>query len=358
MSNGLKICVYAISKNEEQFVKRFYDSCKEADLILLADTGSTDNTVEVARECGIEVHQIAVTPWRFDLARNVAICLIPKDIDVCVSIDLDEELTPGWREEIERLWVKGETTRMRYKYDWGNGIVFYYEKFHARHGFTWVNMCHEVLSTDPRTENRWVFTDKLLVVHKPDPYKSRGQYLDLLEADVKENPRNVRNTFYYARELSFNRRWQEAIDVCDKYLVMPDATWDDERCYALRVQGKCYDELGNGDEALKKFRMACMEAPHSREPWVELAQSCYSKKRWNECFYAATQALSITERRWVYTADPSVWGSRTYDLAALSAYYLGLKEKALEYGLNALELDPDNERLQNNLKYYKGELRI
>ena len=47
---AMKIAVYAISKNESHFVKRFCDSAKDADFILIADTGSTDNTVEVARE--------------------------------------------------------------------------------------------------------------------------------------------------------------------------------------------------------------------------------------------------------------------------------------------------------------------
>ena len=36
----LKIAVYAISKNEAHFVPRFCESAKEADLILIADTGS------------------------------------------------------------------------------------------------------------------------------------------------------------------------------------------------------------------------------------------------------------------------------------------------------------------------------
>ena len=52
----MKICVYAISKNEEAFVERFYRSAKEADLILIADTGSTDGTVSKARDLGITVH--------------------------------------------------------------------------------------------------------------------------------------------------------------------------------------------------------------------------------------------------------------------------------------------------------------
>ena len=41
----LKICVYAICKNEEKFVDRWAESMKEADSIYVLDTGSNDNTV-------------------------------------------------------------------------------------------------------------------------------------------------------------------------------------------------------------------------------------------------------------------------------------------------------------------------
>lgn len=44
-----KIVVYAISKNEEKFVKRWVDSMKEADEIYVLDTGSTDNTVSLRK---------------------------------------------------------------------------------------------------------------------------------------------------------------------------------------------------------------------------------------------------------------------------------------------------------------------
>ena len=76
----MKIAVYAISKNEAQFVKRFCESAKEADLILIADTGSTDDTVELSKESGATVYNICIKPWRFDLARNAAMALIPGEI--------------------------------------------------------------------------------------------------------------------------------------------------------------------------------------------------------------------------------------------------------------------------------------
>ena len=198
----MKIAVYAISKNEEQFVQRFCESAKDADLILIADTGSTDQTTQVARDCGATVYDIAIKPWRFDKARDTALALIPGDFDVCISLDLDEILESGWREEIERVW-KEDTTRLRYKFDWGCGISFYYEKIHHRTGYHWHHPVHEYPRPDSRTKEVYAQTDMLLVSHHPDPTKSRGQYMPLLELAVKEDPYCPRNAFYHARELTF-----------------------------------------------------------------------------------------------------------------------------------------------------------
>ena len=348
----LKIAVYAISKNEAHFVQRFCESAADADIIMIADTGSDDGLPEQAEACGATVHHIAITPWRFDLARNAALALVPRDMDVCISLDIDEVLQPGWREEIERVWIKGETTRLRYMFDWGCGISFYYEKIHARHGYHWHHPCHEYPVPDGRIEEKWAQTDFLIAVHKPDPTKSRGQYMDLLELSVKEDPDCPRNAFYYARELSFHSRWLEAIEACKNYLKLPRATWQNERCYAYRVMGRCYNEVGQPFEAEKAFQMAASEAPNTREPWCELAMLMYRQSRWEECFAYAMRTLRITDREKVYTCDPEVWGHKAHDLAAISAWNLGLKDIAAQQGKIAAELAPFDDRLQSNLAYY------
>jgi len=348
----MKIAVYAISKNEEQFVKRFCESAKDADCILIADTGSTDQTVAEAIRHGAIVHDICITPWRFDKARDAALALLPRDIDVCISLDLDEELQPGWREEIERVW-ENDTTRLRYKFDWGCGIAFYYEKIHHRHGYHWHHPCHEYPVPDVRTKEVWAHTDELLVIHKPDPTKSRGQYLDLLKVAVTEDPRCPRNAFYYARELTFYSQWKEAIESLEKYLAMPEAIWPNERAYAMRLLGKCHDEL-NGD-GLTWYRRACAEAPNTRETWCELAMSCYRKSMWAECFSSAKNAINITNKELVYTMNPEVWGFQPHDLLAISSYHLGIKDTAIKHGQIAVDLEPNNTRLQNNLQFYMDE---
>jgi tetratricopeptide (TPR) repeat protein len=346
----MKIAVYAISKNEEMFVERFCESAKDADLIVIADTGSTDNTVELAKKHGAIVHNISVKPWRFDKARDASLVLLPSDIDICISLDLDEVLQPGWRQEIERVW-KPDTTRLRYKFDWGQGIAFYYEKIHHRHGYHWHHPCHEYPVPDPRTKEVWAQTDMLLVVHQPDPTKSRGQYLDLLHVAVTEDPHCPRNAFYYARELTFYNKWLDAVVALNKYLNMPEATWPNERCYAMRLLGHAYDKLGQN--GIEWFQKACNEAPGTREPWVELSLSYHTKEMWQESLNVALMALNITQKEDVYTMDPSVWGAKPHDLVAVAAYHLGNKELAIKHGQIAVDLEPDNERLITNLKFYK-----
>jgi glycosyltransferase involved in cell wall biosynthesis len=347
----MKICVYAISKNEQQFVKRFYESVKSADQIVLADTGSTDSTVGIARELGIEVYTISVTPWRFDRARDAALALVDADVDVCISLDLDEVLMPGWREEVERVWQQ-DTTRLQYRYDWGQDHVFNATKVHKRTGYSWKHICHEMIFPDPRTPEVWATTEFLLIRHLPDETKSRANYLPLLEAGAKEDPYNARDAYYLARELFFNCRYEESVKEWQRYLKLPGATWYHERCFALRTMAKCYGSLGMGTEELDSAINSTKEGQNLRENWVLLAEIYQKRKEWRQSFAAATTALNIQVRDYAYTSDESVWGSRAYDAAAIAAHYLALKKSAIKYGQQALDLDPANPRLVQNMAWY------
>jgi tetratricopeptide (TPR) repeat protein len=346
----MRIAVYAISKNEEQFVERFCESAKDADLILIADTGSTDDTAGLARDCGAVVHNICISPWRFDKARDAALALLPRYIDVCISLDLDEQLEPGWREEVERLWKNG-VTRLGYKFDWGHGKIFYSTKIHSRHGYHWHHPCHEYIRPDPRTAEKFAWTDMMLVTHHPDETKSRGQYMDLLEMSIKEDPHCPRNAFYYARELTYYGRWEEAIEALKRYLDMPEAKWNNERAYAMRLLGDAEQALGR--DGMSWYRKGCAEDPSVRETWLALSSAASSRGLWEESFGSAMMAIKIKEPQLTYTMDPSSYTARPYDLAAIAAYYMGMKEKARELGALALEMEPANERLIKNMEYYK-----
>ncbi len=352
----MKIAVYAIAKNEEQFVERFMNFCKDADCVIVGDTGSTDDTVNELRKLGATVHDICISPFRFDNARNAVLAMIPRDVDVCISLDMDEILEPGWRAEVERLFEPG-ITRLRYLFDYGYGIVFKHEKIHARHGYQWHHPCHE--RPEPYgIEEVWAETDMMLSRHLPDPAKSRGQYLELLELSVKEDPSCDRNAFYYARELSFYGRREEALVAFQRYLDMPSARWNLERSYAHRLMGDCYKALGRVPEASKAYHLAMLEAPDTREPWVALAHLAYETSDWQASAFYAEKALEIRVPMMVYMRDPSAWGARPSDLAAIAHWNLGNLSDAWFHAQFAASLEPDDERLKSNLALIESELEL
>ena len=123
----------------------------------------------------------------------------------------------------------------------------------------------------------------------------------------------------------------------------------------MRLLGKAHEELGMIYQGLKWYRLACAEAPDTREPWCELATATYRLSMWPESYGAALSALNIKDKQAVYTMAPEVWGFKPHDYAAIAAWHLGLKKQALFHGQNALDLDPENLRLIENLKHYKNE---
>lgn len=348
----MKIAVYAISKNESQFVDRFCESAKDADYIVIADTGSTDDTVERSKAYTEHVYSISIQPWRFDHARNASLALVPADADICICLDLDEVLMPGWREEIERVWKPG-TTRLSYKFDWSSGVVFFSDKIHARDGYRWKHPCHELLYCS--TTETWETTQQLLIEHHPDNTKSRGSYLGLLAIGHAEDPNCTRNSFYYGRELIFQRQWAKATDVLEHFLTLPG--WYVERAYAMRLLGKARFAEGDMQGAESWYIRAVAEDRTQREPLCDLSEYYATQHMWAACRFYAECALKITDRQLLYTVDPDAWSFKPYDLLAMSSHYLGDAPNALSYGQLALSFAPDDIRLQNNMTFYIGETK-
>ena len=210
----MRVIVYAICKDEEKNVDLWYDSMKEADAIYVLDTGSTDNTVEMLlSKPNVIVKQQIITPWRFDTARNESLEMVPHDVDVCVCTDLDERFTPGWRQEIEKVWTKA-TTRGRYVYNWSfnddgtPGVSFVLDKIHSRHGYSWIHQVHEVLTN----EIEEVAVEIPIVLnHYQDREKSRAMYLEILERAVREDPNDSRDVYCLAREYKAHYMYDKVV---------------------------------------------------------------------------------------------------------------------------------------------------
>lgn len=349
----LKIVVYAISKNESQFVERWVNSMKEADEIIVLDTGSTDNTVEKLKELGVKVYEQVFYPWRFDTARNKALSFVPQDTDVCVCTDLDEVFESGWRDKLEQAWLTERPTRARYNYNWKLDeenrprVNFWINKIHNRTDYHWKHPVHEILvSKVPEKEIEVPIT----LNHYPDATKSRSSYLPLLEISVEEEPDNDRNLHYLGREYMYYQKWDKCIETLHKHLACKNATWKDERCASMRFLGRAYEAKGYLEEAENWYERSIQEAPYLREGYIELASLHLKQERYQEAYENMQKASSITEKSKSYINEEFAWNDAFYDIYSLASFYTGHYKEAIELVKEAINLNPYDERYQKNLE--------
>lgn len=349
----MKIAVYTICKNEEKFVERWYESSADANYHILTDTGSTDNTVELAKSLGITVHQIALNPFRFDDARNASLNLVPTDVDYCIALDVDEVLAPGWREALNDAFMD-EIDRPLYRRiesfdEHGNPkSEFNGFKVHRRFGIRWHYPIHEVPTWyDPSREEVQKYIEGFEIHHHQDTTKSRGLYLPLLEMAVKENP-DSRNLYYLGREQCTYEQFEESAKNLKAYLEL--SKFKQERAAACRMLSKC--EPKNAEEWLLQ---GCEEWP-CRESYLALANYYYTNQDWDACLLVAKQALQFTEKPMEFLAENWAWGEMADDLIAISSWQLGDYPTAVKHGRLAAQAAPHNERLQDNLKYYESKV--
>lgn len=352
-----KITVYAICKNEKNNVKEWYNSMKEADEIVVLDTGSDDGTYELLKKIPkIKAIQKVIIPWRFDSARNLSLSYVSKDTDICVCTDLDERFEVGWRQVLEENWTK-ETTRGKYLYNWSfkNGkpaTTFYINKIHTLQNYRWINAVHEVLEST--TKENEIIIPGIVLNHYQDFNKSRSAYLTLLELSVKENPNNDRNVHYLGREYMYYKKWNKAIETLHNHLLLKSATWKDERCASMRYLGYCYLNKSYLEEAIMWYEKSIKEAPYLREPYFDLGYLYYSIKDYEKSEKYLKKALKIKNKSFSYINEEQAWNDTIYDILSLSCFYNKKYKQALNYLKIAISLNPECERLKNNLEIIKS----
>lgn len=347
----LKIAVYTICKNEESFVDRWANSNSDADLRVVCDTGSSDSTVEKLRAHGVTVYNISVQPWRFDVARGTALNLLPADVDICIWQDLDEELLPGWRAELEKHWTD-DATIANHRYRHNNGPWQWHSKIHARHGCIWTGAVHETLKWHRPEKAVWV--NEFYLDEHQDTAKNRTSYLKLLERKIAEGDHNWRTYYFLSNDYQSAGMMDLAIETRIKsYKACADGAVVNS--YIARNIARNYSNIGNTALAERWFNTSIDQSPE-RESLFSYAEYFYNTKDWDRCYIFAKRCINTTDRRDGFTYDEKAWGSAAYDYAAISAYNIGLYIQAVAYGEQAVAASPDDQRLKSNLNFYKEKV--
>ena len=299
----VKICTYAMCKNEIQFVDKWLENIwnngQGSDYITVLDTGSTDGTYErllqKSQDLGIPdghfiLEQKIIEPWRFDVARNESMKLIPDKslIDVCFSIDLDEIVDEKFWDDLRQMVYKHPMfMRIYYKYAWSHDAngnpewTFWYDKVHSPVGWEWVYPVHEVLTCNCWSEYDGVIhylnKDIIYVHHYPDNTRARSSYLPLLKIRAEEWPNDLTGRYYLVREYYYYRMWEELKDECYKVLQIPDKEHQDNSgtmivAAVMCLYGFALYNCGDADSAEKIYRETINKYPTWKEGYMLLAQ--------------------------------------------------------------------------------------
>lgn len=363
-----KICIYTICKNELQFVDRWLESMKEADSIVVLDTGSTDGTYEYLIEKKKEYPQLIVdqkifNPWRFDTARNESMKYIPEDCNILMSTDLDEVLNPGWAETLRERWIDGFHERGIYYYTWSHldngdeGRVFLYDKIHSRN-WEWRAPVHEYLyNLVYQTENYSTMNilnlsdeDKVHLHHYPDPDKSRSNYLELLELRAQESPNDYYGLIYLAREYKFHGDNDKAIEVFNyiiNNLAYKGNNLEIAACYSFL--GECYNYKEDYQQSIFSYLQAIELEPSYREPYIELAKVYFKIQKYDLAKYYVKLSILNGKRHYTWLENDWTWSWEPWDLLCQICFYKGDRLESIGYGAKALSYDPTNQRLKDNL---------
>lgn len=365
---GNKICIYAICKNERQFIDSWLKSMSEADAIVVLDTGSEDDTYEYflsqrEKYPQLIVAQEIINPWRFDVARNASMKYIPEDCNILMSTDLDELLNPGWADTLRERWIEGVHERGLYLYTWSHlddgsdGRVFLYDKIHSRN-WRWKAPVHEYLyNINENTENYYNMNtlnlsdeDKVHLHHYPDNSKSRGSYLPLLELREQESPNDYYGLIYLAREYMFYNMSDKAIDKFN-YIINNLSNQGNNleiaSCHCFL--GECYTQKENYQEAIFSYLRAIDLEPTYRESYIALGKIYFKLEKYDLAKYYIKLGIQNSIRHYTWLENNLSWSWEPWDLLCQICFYKGDKLESIAYAAKALSYEPNNERLKNNL---------
>ena len=301
----MTISVVMIVKNEEKMLGKCLESVKEADSIVIVDTGSEDKTVEVAKKYTDKIFHFK---WcdSFCKARNFANSKATGDW--ILSIDADEHLKSPFSSVRKALKeAKGDVLNVNVISNKGSAHKAP-RLYRNLPDIYWKGDIHNHLSKTATVNTDIEIVYGYSPAHKKDPNRA----LRILKKSIKENPKLVRERYYLAREYSYRKQWKKCIAEVNRYLKV--ATWLPEKNDANLMKARCY-------AGLKDYNKACdcaWEAVKYNANFKEALQfianhmDSQNKQRWQE-FANLADNRNVLFVRQGYDSKQDEKGSEYYD---------------------------------------------
>lgn len=351
----ITISLCMIVKNEEDVIARCLNSIKDiVDEIIIVDTGSSDNTKKIASNFTNNIYDFE---WidDFSAARNFSFS--KATMDYILWLDADDVILEKDREEFiklkENLLPAIDMVMMKYDVAFDeNGTVtlsYYRERLSKRSlDYKWYEPVHEYLQI-----SGIVINSDIHVTHQKLHASSRSRnlliYEKIISSGMELTPRGL---FYYAKELSENGRYSDAILYYNKFLDTKDGYVEDNirACSDLAICYYIQSDLNNMlNILLKSFEY---DSPRA-EICCHLGYYYLDRKEYEKAIVWYKIALQLEK-------PVEGWGFILHDYwdfipnLQLSVCYdrLGKLDEAIKYNNQAAKYKPENCQVQRNILYF------
>jgi glycosyltransferase involved in cell wall biosynthesis/SAM-dependent methyltransferase len=381
----MNFSVALIARNEAaslpRLVKSLSEFQKRGGEIVLVDTGSTDNTVEVAKSLGckvfeegerfiysisediaLQINQLfivgdepnVVNPgdklFNYSAARNYAASVASNNM--VAMPDCDEAYTMLNLDALEDV-IKNGAEQLEYQFVFahdaaGNASVqFRHCKFYDRRKMRWTGVVHEILQG---SANRvYLAEDVIKLEHWQAPQDHRSRYLTGLALDCFQNQSNDRNSHYLGREMVWTGRPRSAIKELTRHISMNG--WPAERAQSMIFIGDAYINLGLEEQAVESFHRAFASDGSRRESLLRLAQHYFRK---NDPQKVACYCAAALEIPWAdfYANHMSNYTNEPHELMYWAQWYLGKREESKKHFDLAYSYCPTNPKYIHDRQFY------
>lgn len=344
-----------IVKNEEQVLARCLESVAGiADEIIIADTGSTDKTKEIAARYTDKIYDFE---WCDDFAAARNFSFSKAGGSYIMWLDADDVLL---REDAEKLRAlmrssNGAADVIMLPYNTafdekGDPVLsFYRERIVKRsRGFVWKGRVHEALEFSGNI----VYADAA-VTHKSVKKEYGRRNLDIyLKQKKLGEPFSPRDKFYFGRELYYHGFYGCAVDELNGFLD-ENLGWLENNIEACKILSLCYLQAGKRREAFASLCRSFIYAPPRAEVCCEIGGFLMNENRFEQAvfwFEAALASKPCAESG--AFVNPDCYGYIPAIQLAVCYDRLGSEEKASAYNEKAGIFKPDSAAYLQNKEYF------
>lgn len=325
------------------------------DTIVILDTGSTDDTVALAREAaGATPIRIVGAPFvDFATTRNRAIEIAEHDADWVLMLSGDETLQDAENLRSTLYENDGQDCPSVYMITVHFGQMRYRSARLSRSGYHWryVGKTHEVLESEDEEAGLPALLDAPTILHDVSRHTPADQQ-SKWERDLALLDQDARTAFYRAQTLQCLGRYAEARAAYQ--LRIGQAGWREEIYESKFRLAQCAAALSEPWANVQALYLeAYAFAPHRAEPLVSIAQHYFDAGDHHCAYLFAHRACALeypsTDRLFVLDVD---YALRRWDMLAVSAFYIGKLVDGRMAAEQALKHDPNDPRLKKNLEFY------